>query len=73
MTMIKQIIGLGLLLLAACPWVQAQEEELLPPEQAFALQAWVDGDALVVEAGKSVEVEEVSAVARNPMKLGRRV
>ncbi len=27
----------------------AQEDELLPPEQAFALEAWLDGDRLVAE------------------------
>jgi thiol:disulfide interchange protein DsbD len=49
MTIIKQIFGLGLLLLVACPWVQAQEEELLPPEEAFRLSAWIEGGALVAE------------------------
>jgi thiol:disulfide interchange protein DsbD len=49
MTIIKQIFGLGLLLLVACPWVQAQEEELLPPEEAFRLSAWIEGDTLVAE------------------------
>ena len=49
MTIIKHIFGLSLLLLLACPWVQAQEEELLPPEEAFRLSAWVEGDALVAE------------------------
>lgn len=49
MTIIKKIFGLSLLFLVACPWVQAQEEELLPPEQAFRLSAWVEGDALVAE------------------------
>ncbi len=49
MTMLKKIIGPGLLLLAACPWVQAQEEELLPPEEAFSLSAWVEDGALVAE------------------------
>ena len=27
----------------------AQQDELLPPEQAFALQGWVDGDSVVAE------------------------
>jgi thiol:disulfide interchange protein DsbD len=49
MTIIKQIFGLSLLLLIACPWVQAQEEELLPPEEAFRLSAWIEGGALVAE------------------------
>ena len=49
MTTINKITGLGLLLLAACPWVQAQEEELLPPEEAFSLSAWVEDGALVAE------------------------
>jgi thiol:disulfide interchange protein DsbD len=49
MTIIKQIFGLGLLLLVACPWAQAQEEELLPPEEAFRLSAWIEGSALVAE------------------------
>ncbi len=51
MTTIKHIIGLGLgfWLLIASPLLQAQEEELLPPEEAFSLSAWVEGDALVAE------------------------
>jgi len=50
MKICKQIFGLGLLLLLAqCPPLQAQEEELLPPEEAFSLSAWVEGDALVAE------------------------
>jgi len=49
MTMIKKIIGLGILLFAAFSWVQAQEEELLPPEEAFSLSAWVKDGALVAE------------------------
>lgn len=31
------------------PSVHAQQEELLPPEQAFKLQAWVEGDSIVAE------------------------
>ena len=38
-----------ILLLALCPQPQAQDDDLLPPEQAFALSAWVDGDILVAE------------------------
>jgi thiol:disulfide interchange protein DsbD len=46
----KQIFGLGLLLLLAqSPVIQAQEEELLPPEEAFSLSAWIEGDALIAE------------------------
>ncbi|MDJ0776596.1 MAG: protein-disulfide reductase DsbD [Gammaproteobacteria bacterium] len=33
---------------AALPAV-AQDDELLPPEEAFALRAWIDGDSLVAE------------------------
>ncbi len=51
MKIIKQIIGLGLgfWLLIASPLLQAQEEELLPPEEAFRLSAWVEGNDLVAE------------------------
>jgi thiol:disulfide interchange protein DsbD len=50
MNICKQIFGLGLLLLLAqSPVIQAQEEELLPPEEAFSLSAWIEGDALVAE------------------------
>ena len=50
MTIFKQIIGLFVfLLLAHSPLLQAQEDELLPPEQAFSLSAWIEGDALVAE------------------------
>jgi thiol:disulfide interchange protein DsbD len=50
MKICKQIFGLGLLLLLAqSPLLQAQEEELLPPEEAFSLSAWVEGDALIAE------------------------
>jgi thiol:disulfide interchange protein DsbD len=50
MSIFKQLLGAGLLLLLlqAAP-VQAQDEELLPPEAAFSLTAWVDGDELVAE------------------------
>ena len=43
------LVGLGLLLLLQAAPLQAQDEELLPPEQAFSLSAWVDGDQLVAE------------------------
>ena len=50
MSFCKRIIGTGLLLLFAhSPLLQAQEEALLPPEQAFSLSAWVEGDTLVAE------------------------
>ena len=41
---------LQILLLFSLPFfAQAQEEELLPPEQAFSLTGWVDGDTVTVE------------------------
>ena len=43
------LAGLGLLLLLQAAPLQAHDEELLPPEQAFSLSAWVDGDQLVAE------------------------
>jgi thiol:disulfide interchange protein DsbD len=50
MKICKQIITLGLLLLFAwAPLSQAQEDELLPPEEAFSLSAWIEGDNLVAE------------------------
>jgi len=52
MKMCKKILHLGLLLLAlqiSLTPVQAQDEELLPPEEAFSLSAWLDGDRLVAE------------------------
>ena len=46
----RQFLGLGLLLLLIqSPVAQAQEETLLPPEEAFSLNAWVEGDTLVAE------------------------
>jgi len=45
----RVLVGLGLLLLLLAAPLHAQEEELLPPEQAFSLSAWVDGDQLVAE------------------------
>jgi thiol:disulfide interchange protein DsbD len=46
----QQMFGLGLLLLLVqSPVLQAQDEELLPPEEAFSLSAWVEDDALVAE------------------------
>lgn len=50
MKICKQIFALGvLILLAQSPVLQAQEEELLPPEEAFSLSAWIEGDALIAE------------------------
>jgi len=52
MKMCKKILHLGLLLLAlqiSLTPVQAQDEELLPPEEAFSLSARLDGDRLVAE------------------------
>ncbi len=52
MTIFRQITGLILVfLLISSPALQAQEqeEELLPPEQAFALSARMQGDTLIAE------------------------
>jgi len=51
MKMCKLILKLGLLLLLQMSLApaQAQDEELLPPEQAFSLSAWLDDDRLVAE------------------------
>ena len=50
MNLIKQIIVLFLLLtLNLSSVLQAQEEALLPPEEAFSLSAWMEDEALVVE------------------------
>ena len=50
MTFMKKLMALGLLLLLAqSPSLQAQEEELLPPEEAFNLSARVEGDNLIAE------------------------
>ena len=52
MTIFRQITGLILVfLLMSSPALQAQEqeEELLPPEQAFALSARMQGDTLIAE------------------------
>jgi len=50
MKICKNIITLGLLLLFAyAPLSQAQEDELLPPEEAFSLSAWMEDDNLVAE------------------------
>ena len=45
----KSLAALALLLLLQITPVQAQDAELLPPEEAFSLSAWVDGDQLVAE------------------------
>ena len=50
--MIKSIRIFSLLLTLLAlqgPLVQAQDQELLPPEEAFSLNAWIDGDKLVAE------------------------
>jgi thiol:disulfide interchange protein DsbD len=41
--------GLILLLQISLAPAQAQDEELLPPEEAFSLSAWLDGDRLIAE------------------------
>ncbi|UCH41177.1 MAG: protein-disulfide reductase DsbD [Gammaproteobacteria bacterium] len=41
--------GILVLLLAASLALKAQEEELLPPEEAFALSAHMDGNTLIAE------------------------
>lgn len=51
-SMIKSIRIFSLLLTLLAlqgPLVQAQDQELLPPEEAFSLNAWIDGDKLVAE------------------------
>jgi len=45
----KLLVGAALLLMLQSAPVQAQNDELLPPEQAFSLSAWVDGDQLIAE------------------------
>ena len=45
----KLLVGISLLLLLQAAPLQAAQEELLPPEQAFSLSAWVDGNQLVAE------------------------
>jgi len=51
--MIKRKKIFALLLLATLalqsPLSRAQDQELLPPEEAFSLSAWIDGDELVAE------------------------
>ncbi|MCG6891869.1 MAG: protein-disulfide reductase DsbD [Gammaproteobacteria bacterium] len=50
--MIKSIRIFSLLLVLLAlqgPLAQAQDQELLPPEEAFSLSAWIDGDKLVAE------------------------
>ncbi len=50
MISIKKFTGLCLLLIGIqSSQLWAQEEELLPPEEAFSLSAWVEGDSLIAE------------------------
>ncbi len=50
MNIIRKLAAVSLLLLTgAGVTLQAQEEELLPPEQAFALTAWMQGDSVIAE------------------------
>ena len=42
-------LGILLSFLLTLGLAQAQEDELLPPEEAFALRAWVEGDTLVAD------------------------
>ena len=49
MNMLRPYLLVPLLLLAATMPAIGQEEELLPPEEAFALSAWMEGDSLVAE------------------------
>ena len=50
MKSMKHQIGLVLLcLLAFSTATLAQDEELLPPEQAFNLSAWIEGDQIIAE------------------------
>jgi len=48
MKRITQILLIPFLLLLASEGF-AQQQELLPPEQAFKLQAWVEGDSVIAE------------------------
>lgn len=45
---LKQLL-FALTLLFILPAGYAQQDELLPPEQAFKLQAWVEGNAVIAE------------------------
>ncbi len=50
MNIIRKLAAVTLLLLTGTGvTLQAQEEELLPPEQAFALTAWMQGDSVIAE------------------------
>ncbi len=50
MNIIRKLAAVSLLLLTGTGvTLQAQEEELLPPEQAFALTAWMQGDSVIAE------------------------
>ncbi len=50
MNIIRKLAAVSLLLLTgAGVTLQAQEEELLPPEQAFALTAWMQDNSVIAE------------------------
>ena len=44
-----KLFPIALALLLSLSPATAQEDDLLPPEQAFALTAWLDGDRLIAE------------------------
>ena len=44
-----RFFAITFVLLLGLTSVAAQEDELLPPEEAFALTAWLDGDQLIAE------------------------
>ena len=48
MNFLKTLSLLAILLLGSST-VVAQQQELLPPEKAFSLQAWVEGDSVIAE------------------------
>ena len=48
MNFVKHSLLIVLLLLGPSS-VMAQQDELLPPEKAFSLQAWVEGNSVVAE------------------------
>ena len=62
MTYLGHITRILLLLsLAWSPLVPAQDEELLPHEEAFALSARVDGDSLVAEYRSEEHTSELQS------------